>query len=209
MLQPKSGTADITPGEGRVLAADGTVSPVKVADSLTADGQRVVRVENVSQSLKMDILVAKTTGDMASPAYVTPSATGGVVITMKAGGTVRVRILGFKPRSNVDVFMASTPTKVATVAVQEDGSVTTDIVVPSSLTNGTHTLQIQGTDGVTNSVQAIAYGVTITGGAAAGTSTTVAGGTNLPSSGPSTTMLAIVAASLLGGLGIWSRRRTA
>ena len=196
MLMPKAGTAAIVSGEGRTIAADGTVTAAKITDA-TAQ-QSILRVESTG-TFKMDI---QTSTDVKA----TVSGTS-AVLTMKAGGSVTLRVLGLKPSSTADVWVASSPVKVGTLTADLTGVATGAFTIPASLPNGTHTIQIQGTEGTTNALQAIAYGFTSAGGTT--TSTTVAKGTNLPSSGPSTTMLAVFAASMLGALGIWSRRRTA
>ena len=196
MLMPKSGTAAIVSGEGRTIAADGTVTAAKITDA-TAQ-QSILRVESTG-TFKMDI---QTSTDVKA----TVSGTS-AVLTMKAGGSVTLRVLGLKPSTTADVWVASSPVKVGTLTADLTGVATGAFTIPASLPNGTHTIQIQGTEGTTNALQAIAYGFTSDGGTT--TSTTVAKGTNLPSSGPSTTMLAVFAASMLGALGIWSRRRTA
>jgi hypothetical protein len=199
MLMPKSGTSAIVPGEGRTLAADGSVTPAKIIDA-TAQ-QKILRVESTG-TFKLDI---QTSTD------VTAASSGtGAVLTMKAGGSVTLRVSGLKPSSTADVWVASDPVKVGTLTADGTGIASGTFTIPTSLPNGTHTIQIQGTEATTNTLQAISYGFTSAGGTTTGsTSTTVATGTNLPSSGPSTTMLAVFAASLLGALGIWSRRRTA
>jgi sugar lactone lactonase YvrE len=118
------------------------------------------------------------------------------------GKTLSITGSGFKSGSSVEIWIFSTPTLLGQATVASDGSFTKTVTIPSNLSAGAHAIQIEGVDpqGVD---KALSLGVQTN-------STTVPGdGTSLPSTGPFSSILLILAASVMGFFGILYRKRTA
>lgn len=69
---------------------------------------------------------------------------GGAYLQVYRGGYVLVSGEGFKPGSTADVWMFSTPTKLGSLTVDGDGTFSGMLRLPTSLTVGAHTIQVNG-----------------------------------------------------------------
>jgi hypothetical protein len=76
------------------------------------------------------------------------------------GDVINFSGAGFTPGSPIVVWIQSTPTKLKEVVTDSSGSESTQFKIPSSLTPGQHTLQINGVDAQGN-VVSFAYGITV------------------------------------------------
>lgn len=65
-------------------------------------------------------------------------------VVIEKGNTVTTSGTGFKPFSQVDVYVYSTPTWLGAVMTDEFGNFTTTLPMPKSLPEGDHTFQAQG-----------------------------------------------------------------
>jgi hypothetical protein len=65
-------------------------------------------------------------------------------VVIEKGNTVTTSGTGFKPLSQVDVYVYSTPTWLGAVMTDEFGNFTTTLPMPNSLPEGDHTFQAQG-----------------------------------------------------------------
>lgn len=65
-------------------------------------------------------------------------------VVIEKGNTVTTSGTGFKPYSQVDVYVYSTPTWLGAVLTDEFGNFTTTLPMPASLPEGDHTFQAQG-----------------------------------------------------------------
>ena len=118
------------------------------------------------------------------------------------GKTLSISGSGFKPGSSAEIWVFSTPTLLGQVTASSDGSFSKTVTVPSNLASGSHTLQIEGTDS-----QGLDKALSL--GVQSASTTGSDGGTSLPFTGPSSSILLILGASVMGFFGIFSRRRTA
>lgn len=76
------------------------------------------------------------------------------------GDVINFSGAGFTPGSPIVVWIQSTPTKLKEEVTDSSGSESTQFKIPSSLTPGKHTLQINGVDAQGN-VVSFAYGITV------------------------------------------------
>lgn len=65
-------------------------------------------------------------------------------VVIEKGNTVTTSGTGFKPRSQVDVYVYSTPTWLGAVMTDDFGNFTTTLPMPKSLPEGDHTFQAKG-----------------------------------------------------------------
>ncbi len=65
-------------------------------------------------------------------------------VVIEKGNTVTTSGTGFKPFSQVDVYVYSTPTWLGAVLTDEFGNFTTTLPMPAALPEGDHTFQAQG-----------------------------------------------------------------
>jgi hypothetical protein len=65
-------------------------------------------------------------------------------VVIEKGNTVTTSGTGFKPYSQVDVYVYSTPTWLGAVLTDEFGNFTTTLPMPAALPEGDHTFQAQG-----------------------------------------------------------------
>jgi hypothetical protein len=65
-------------------------------------------------------------------------------VVIEKGNTVTTSGTGFKPFSQVDVYVYSTPTWLGAVMTDEFGNFTTTLPMPNALPEGDHTFQAQG-----------------------------------------------------------------
>jgi len=76
------------------------------------------------------------------------------------GDVINFSGAGFTPGSPIVVWIQSTPTKLKEEVTDSSGSESTQFKIPSNLTPGKHTLQINGVDAQGN-VVSFAYGITV------------------------------------------------
>jgi hypothetical protein len=65
-------------------------------------------------------------------------------VVIEAGNSVTTSGTGFKPLSQVDVYVYSTPTWLGAVITDQFGNFTTTLPIPKTLPAGDHTFQVQG-----------------------------------------------------------------
>jgi hypothetical protein len=65
-------------------------------------------------------------------------------VVIEKGNTVTTSGTGFKPFSQVDVYVYSTPTWLGAVMTDEFGNFTTTLPMPNALPEGDHTFQAKG-----------------------------------------------------------------
>ena len=63
-------------------------------------------------------------------------------VRLKPGDTVRIKVAGFEPGSTVEVWMFSTPVRMGTATVSDDGTVTGNFRIPANITDGDHRIVI-------------------------------------------------------------------
>jgi hypothetical protein len=70
-------------------------------------------------------------------------------VRLRPGDTVRIKLAGFEPGSEVEAWLFSTPVLMGTAKVQADGSVTGNFVIPKNAPAGAHRIAIvaKTTDG--------------------------------------------------------------
>ncbi|MFF1879792.1 lamin tail domain-containing protein [Leifsonia sp. NPDC058230] len=123
--------------------------------------------------------------------------------TISAGGALQLSAGGFTAGETVEVWLHSTPVKLASLIASPSGTVSARITIPASTPAGAHTLVLTGlTSGVTGST---ALTVTAANGSIAGLATT---GSSI------TTPLAIALIVSLAGIalllvGVFRRRKSA
>ena len=120
-------------------------------------------------------------------------ADGNLVITN--GGNVNVSGTGFKANSKVKVYLLSTPILLGTVTTDADGAFNETLPIPSDIETGHHTLQANGYT-TSGTVRSVSLGVVVPD--------------VLPITGSSNTLLQVLLAGTLIGIGFFVRsRRTA
>ena len=121
---------------------------------------------------------------------------GGTTIEFAAGGQFSASGRGFQPGSTVSLWIQSPAIRMATVVVGPDGTFTAPVIVPSELSAGDFTIQVQGV-GSDASHRALGVGVSIVSSSA------------LPVTGRDLVGPIGVGGSLLvaGGLGAMAARR--
>lgn len=114
--------------------------------------------------------------------------------TVAAGGTIRLSGSGFGSREDVTITLHSDPVQLTTVAADASGSFTATAVVPASTLPGAHTVVVEGTES----------------GLSASAPLTVTAVATMAATGPTTAVLAVVAALLVtAGVTARVRRRGA
>lgn len=118
----------LTPG----FKTDGKVEVVTVKPNEDKTGI-IVSSDTWSLAIKSTTqFVAGTTEDTSSR------------VVIEKGNTVTTSGTGFKPFSQVDVYVYSTPTWLGAVMTDEFGNFTTTLPMPGSLPEGDHTFQAKG-----------------------------------------------------------------
>lgn len=95
----------------------------------------------------------------------------------------------------------SKPTLLGQTTVSPVGTFTQLVTLPSEIAAGAHTIQVEGTDSQ-GIEKALVLGVEAS-------STPSSGGTDLPFTGPLSSVILLLAASAAGFMGIFLRRRVA
>lgn len=201
-----STTAPVSPST--TVAPTTTVAPAPISTLPTTkapnkgsavvvskDGTAQTATVNVSQETAT-VTAGSLSMSLAKGDGFTPAS-----LSLSAGKTLLVSGSGFKPSTTVEIWLFSTPTLLGSATVSADGSFSKTVTVPSGLTAGSHTLQVEGSDS-SGAEKALLLGVSAT-------SASSESGTDLPFTGPLSNAALLVAASLMGFLGIFFRRRTA
>ena len=70
-------------------------------------------------------------------------------VRLKPGDTVRIKLAGFDPGSQVEAWLFSTPVLMGRAVVSDDGTVTGNFVIPKDAPSGAHRIAIvaRTTDG--------------------------------------------------------------
>jgi hypothetical protein len=121
-----------TPALKPTLKTDGVVEVVTVKPNEEKTGI-IVSSENWSLQIKSTTQFVQGTVEDTSARVV-----------IEKGNTVTTSGTGFKPLSQVDVYVYSTPTWLGAVVTDEFGNFTTTLPMPNSLPEGDHTFQAQG-----------------------------------------------------------------
>lgn len=130
--EPSPGDAARQPGDASLIV--GTTS---VALTITANQANTGLVASMGQwQLEVEPSVASRA---------LPLRDGGIMQTWGGEG-ITVTGAGYMKRSTVDIYMMSSPILVGTTTTDALGAFTTNITVPPSLSLGTHTIQIIGTN---------------------------------------------------------------
>ncbi len=130
--KPSPGDAARQPGDASLIV--GTTS---VALTITANQANTGLVASMGQwQLEVEPSVASRA---------LPLRDGGILQTWGGEG-MAVTGAGYMKRSTVDIYMMSSPILVGTTTADVRGAFTTNITVPPSLSLGTHTIQIIGTN---------------------------------------------------------------
>jgi LPXTG-motif cell wall-anchored protein len=107
---------------------------------------------------------------------------------------IRVFGKGFKPGSEVEVWVFSTPTFLGTATVSADGTFSKFFTIPSSIEAGNHTLQAEGVN-TADQPRAVSAGVIVRG-------------EEMPETGSNPAPIAMIAgALLLAGFALLTSRR--
>lgn len=114
-----------------VVVDDGEITAVVPSD---AAGSAQVVVSNPGKDI-----VAGTFVRMGAPGVELSSSVG------TAGGTIEVAAEGFAPGSEVEVWINSTPRRLAIVAADDTGSLEVTVTLPTDLV-GNHRIRVVGTD---------------------------------------------------------------
>ena len=148
-LVPTSGTNEITTGSAQAIESDGTTTSVPLV--LSSGGSNAT-VTHGGLTMTM----------VGSP----DSADGTIAVSPTTGVTVSGS--GFKPNSDVNVWVFSAATHLGIAHTNSHGSFSKRFGVPSSLAAGIHTLQAQGKNPA-GQVRALAAKLKISSGALAHT----------------------------------------
>ena len=198
---PTTSTATTFPSPTYVPAPISTLPSAKAPTK----GSAIV-ISNDGSSQSATVAITDTAASMSSGtlavSFAKSEGFSPSSFALVPGKTLSITGSGFKSGSSVEIWIFSTPTLLGQATVASDGSFTKTVTIPSNLPAGAHALQIEGVDpqGVD---KALSLGVQTN-------STTVTdGGTSLPSTGPFSSILLILAASVMGFFGILYRRRAA
>jgi LPXTG-motif cell wall-anchored protein len=115
--------------------------------------------------------------------------------SVRAGGTVTVDVAGATRDGSVEVWLHSTPVRLAVVQADASGVASRTVTIPAATETGTHRIQVVDTT----------TGVSVWSGEL--TVTPAATGSGLASTGAEVTSLAVVALLLLGAGTLAVRRR--
>jgi len=142
-----------------------------------------------------------------SPAAITLSTS-----TVVQGGSFSLTSKGWKPGTNVDAFLNSTPIFLGTMLADASGVVSGTFAVPANFPTGPHTVTLTGTGIASNVGQTLSAGLTIGAFVQAPTTTAPPAVGTLPSTGSESMTLTGMAFLLLGtgaALVLVARRRAA
>ena len=144
--------------EKKTIVEEKPKAPVTAPDTVTVTTPAakpemktagIVEVVTVQQNQeKTGIIVSSESWSLAiksTTQFVQGSVTDtSARVVIEKGNTVTTSGTGFKPNSQVDVYVYSTPTWLGSVITDEFGNFTTTLPMPTSLPEGDHTFQAQG-----------------------------------------------------------------
>ena len=162
VLAPKGGTTpNPTPSETKTVTAPAAPAPTKPAQAADTPTAQAPTLTPVFQTAgKVEVVTIKPNDDKtgiivssddwslqikSTTQFVqgsTQDTSSRVVI--EKGNTVTTSGTGFKPFSQVDVYVYSTPTWLGAVMTDEFGNFTTTLPMPAALPEGDHTFQAKG-----------------------------------------------------------------
>jgi uncharacterized membrane protein len=155
------GQAATTTTTSSTTVPTATTVPVP-AVAVVETGQAAVKVgDKVQQSTvtRRDNKVVISVGDLSAEVSsvdadgrtVALDADGNVVL--QPGSRVAIKVAGFEPGTEVEMWMFSTPIRIGTATVGDDGTLDTVVVIPKGLPTGAHrvaiTTKAKGEDAVT------------------------------------------------------------
>ena len=130
VLQPD---AVVVPGNKPVMTTAGKTDEVVTLKPNAASTGFVLAAEDWSISISSTTKFVKgNTADSSAR------------VVIEAGNSITSSGTGFKPKSQVDVYVYSTPTWLGAVITDEFGNFTTTLPMPKSLPEGEHTFQAKG-----------------------------------------------------------------
>jgi sugar lactone lactonase YvrE len=210
-------TPALVAGAGRIVSPDGTTVSAIVTNNTTTKVVGVCApsstpttttsttvVSTTSTTVPVSSTIPADTFCIALPLGTDVTVSTDGVVTMAAGKSVTVRGVGFKASSTVEIWVFSTPKLLGTATVGTNGVLDTTVILPADIGNGTHTLQVEGTNAA-GADKAISFGVKVAGS----TSTPTVGGsdTSLPYTGPEAALPLLLLSAMGGFAGLWLRRR--
>jgi len=116
-------------------------------------------------------------------------AADGGRLSLVVGGPGQATGYGFLPGSTATVWIMSTPVRLGTATVGQDGTFTSNFTIPVDLAAGAHTIQLQGLD-YNGESRALAAGVAVDA---------VGANSALPVTGTESPRNLLLAGALLGG----------
>ena len=210
-------TPALAAGAGRIVSPDGTSVSAIVSNNTTtkvvgvcapsstpATTTSTTVVSTTSTTVPVSSTIPADAFCIALPLSTDVTVSSDGVVTIAAGKSVTVRGVGFKAASTVEIWVFSTPKLLETATVGADGVLNTTVILPANIGNGTHTLQVEGTNAA-GSDKAISFGVKVAGSTA--TPTAGGGNTSLPYTGPEAAFPLLLLAAMGGFAGLWLRRR--
>ena len=127
-----------------------TVQPAPSVPQISAGGA-AVRVDGADETPSVERInnqvvvsagpISATVGSIAEDDSVVPLDDSGTV-RLKEGDRIRVRVAGFLPGSEVEAWLFSSPSKLGTALVADDGTVTATFIIPEKVPVGAHRLAI-------------------------------------------------------------------
>ncbi len=124
--QTAAGLPELTPGAGQITLENGSTVQTPVTGRVS---QVVVGTDTFNMALDT------TNGSVAY-------ANGEIVLKQEVAALVTG--FGFKPGSEVEIWVFSTPTLLGTATVKADGTFSKSFTIPATLAVGRHTLQAEG-----------------------------------------------------------------
>jgi hypothetical protein len=131
--------------------AGGTVAPPVPKIAVVAAGEAGVKIGNKTENAT----VTRVDNQLVVSAGPLKATLGGVDqngsprvldrdgnVRLKPGDTVRIRLSGFEPGSQVEAWLFSTPVLMGRATVSGDGSVTGNFVIPKDVPSGAHRIAI-------------------------------------------------------------------
>ena len=170
--------AELPAGAGRIILDDGSMTETPVTPIPSEDAIRIGIA---------DFHMALDTTDSGAK-----MEDGKIVL--QSDTPVRVFGKGFKPGSEVEVWVFSTPTFLGTATVASDGTFSKYFTIPSSIELGNHTLQAEGVN-TSDQPRAVSAGVIVRG-------------EEMPETGSNTAPILMLAGALmLAGFALLEGRR--
>jgi hypothetical protein len=138
--------------------AGGTVAPPTPRIQVVQPGQAAVTVGDKAEAVTVERadnqLTVKAGALSATLGSIGKNGAVGALdsdgnVRLRPGDTVRIKLAGFEPGSEVEAWLFSTPVLMGTAKVQADGSVTGNFVIPKNAPTGAHRIAIvaKTTDG--------------------------------------------------------------